>query len=312
MLLQPISTQLSKARRILLAGCGGGYDVMGAVPLLVDLLAAGHDVALANHSFSNLADLPRAAQDSEVSCLYEVPSSAAAPDRYCPEAWLARWCAEILGKEIPSWAFAKKGSQPLHAAYQRLISLHNFDAIFLIDGGLDAILRGNGSSLGTPAEDLASLAAVSRLEVPIKLIACVGFGGEMRDGICHDQVFDRIAELTALGANLGSATLLAQTSAGQRYLEAVEYVFTNQEGQRTSHIHKVVSAAVRGESGSRGEHVWISPLLNQFWFFDLMGVTNSHLFLKHLWDTEESWDVSARIEGLRKGVDILPRSRIPI
>lgn len=100
--------------------------------------------------------------------------------------------------------------------------------------------------------------------------------------------------------------------AGAKIGSARIYLFTNQDGQRTSHIHKVVSAAVRGESGRRGEHVWISPLLNQFWFFDLMGVADSHLFLQHLWDTEESWEVSARIEGLRKGMDVLPRSRIPI
>jgi hypothetical protein len=312
MLLQPVSIRLSQKRRILLAGCGGGYDVLGAVPLLTELLADGREVFLASHSFCNLSDLPGATRDSEIECLYQVPAAAAVPDRYCPEAWLARWCVERLGKQIPMWAFAKKGAQPLHAAYQRLVSLHGVDAIVLIDGGIDAILRGNESSLGTPAEDLASLAAVSRLEVPTKLVACVGLGAEMRDGICHEQALGRIAELTSLGANLGSATLLAQMAAGERYLEAVDYVFANQEGQRTSHIHNVVSAAVRGEFGSRGEHVWISPLLNQLWFFDLMGVASSHLFLEHLWDTQESWDVSARIEGLRKSLHVLPRSRIPM
>jgi len=279
---------------------------------LVELLEAEHEVFLANHSFCNLPGLSGAVQDVDVDCLYEVPPTAATSDMYCPEAWLARWCSEHLGRSIRTWAFTKKGAQPLHAAYEHLVRHHDLDAIVLIDGGIDAILRGNESSLGTPAEDLASLAAVSRLDVPTKLVACVGFGAEMRDGICHDQVFDRIAELTALGAFLGSATLLGQTIAGQRYLQAVDFVFENQKGQRTSHIHKVVSASVRGEHGHRGEHVWLSPLLNQFWFFDLMGVTDSHLFLESLWETQESWDVSARVEGIRKTIDILPRSRIPI
>jgi len=311
MLPDPPLEQLGPAKRVLLAGCGGGYDVLGAVPLARDLIDRGREVVLANHSFINLRALRGVEPADDLPNLYRVPAAAAVEDAYCPEAWLARWCDEQL-PGVTVWAFEKTGARPLHAAYQRLIEAERIDAVVLLDGGIDAILRGNESSLGTPAEDLASLAAVSRLDVATRMIACVGLGAEMRDGICHDQAFDRIAELTRLGAFLGTAALVPGTRASTAYLAALEFVFAHQQTQRTSHIHTVVRDALRGESGARGEHIWISPLLSLFWFFQLEPVAASHLFLDHLWDTNDSWEVSARVEGIRKTLDILPRSKIPI
>ena len=303
--------RLVSAKRVLLAGCGGGYDVLGAVPLARELVDRGVEVVFASHSFCNLRQLPGARQCAAVPNLYGVPAGAATHDRYCPEAWLAVWSETHLpGASV--WAFEKTGAKPLHAAYLHLIQSERIDAVVLLDGGIDAILRGDESSLGTPAEDLASLAAVSRLDLPTKLIACVGLGAEMRDGICHEQAFGRIAELTKLGGYLGTTGLVPGTATAAAYVSAVEFLFENQKSQRTSHVHTVIRDALHGESGSRGEHIWLSPLLTLFWFFQLDPVVSSHLFLEHLWDTTESWDVSARVEGIRKSLDIQPRSRIPI
>ena len=298
---------------VLLAGCGGGYDVLGAVPLLVDLLGRGCKVVLASHSFTNLPGLPGAVRDETVPCLFETPAGAACEDRYCPEPWLARWAKEALGEELPSYAMEKSGAQPLLAAYRRLIELYRIDTVVLVDGGIDALLRGDESSLGTPAEDLASLAAASQLPDEVAVgMACLGLGAEMRDGICHEQVFARIAELTREGGFYGAQSLAPQEERGRRYLEAVDYVFAQQATQRRSHVHKVVSQAVRGEYGADGEHIWVSPLLSQCWFFDARVVARTHRFLPALVDTETSFEVSARVEGLRKSMEIQGKSMIPI
>jgi hypothetical protein len=302
---------LRSSRRVLLSGCGGGYDVLGAVPLARDLLDRGLSVVFGNHSFCNLAELPGTERVDAAPTLFRVPAEAATADRYCPEAWLARWCEQHLDG-APVWAFEKTGARPLHAAYEHLVSMEQIDAIVLVDGGIDAILRGDESSLGTPAEDLASVAAVARLDVGTKLLVCVGLGAEMRDGICHAQAFDRIAELTRLGAYRGTTGLTPGTRASDAYLAAIDYLFENQRSQRTSHVHTVVRDALLGLSGSRGEHIWISPLLSLCWFFNLNQVASSHLFLEHLWDTTSSWEISARVEGLRKALRIKSREVIPI
>ena len=163
-----------------------------------------------------------------------------------------------------------------------------------------------------PSDDLASLLAVRRLEVPTKALCCVGFGAEIRDGICHEQVFARIAELTRRQAFLGVASLARQTRVGELYCDAVDYVFANQVTQRTSHVHKLVRASAEGQYGADGPHIWVSPLLSLYWTFRLDDVADSHLFLDDLWDTQTIWDVTARVEAARKTLTIQGRSEIPI
>src|SRR5215469_9370107 len=88
---QPIDVILQQSRRVLLAGCGGGYDVLGAVPLWVELRDRGLEVSLASLSFCYLNGLDGALIDPEVPNLYAVDGRAASSRAYCPEAWLARW-----------------------------------------------------------------------------------------------------------------------------------------------------------------------------------------------------------------------------
>ena len=82
--------------------------------------------------------------------------------------------------------------------------------------------------------------------------------------------------------------------------------------QRRSHVHGVVTAAMRGDFGEVAPHVWLSPLLSLFWFFSLPVVTGTHCFLDSLRETDTIWDVSARIEGARQAMQLRERSRIPI
>src|SRR5262249_31772065 len=161
---------LKGRRRVMLAGCGGGYDVFGAVPLLGPLRDAGHEVHFASLSFCYLNGLDGARQHNQLPNLYVVAAEAATERTYCPEAWLARFLLDRLGQRFDIWAFDKTGVRALACAYQHLVDELKIDAIVLIDGGIDAILRGDESSLGTPAEDLTSVAAVMAVEVPTRLI----------------------------------------------------------------------------------------------------------------------------------------------
>jgi hypothetical protein len=313
MLSQPATDRLASCRRVLLAGCGGGYDVLGAVPLVAALRDRGVDVHLASLSFCYLNALDGAERDVEVPSLYAVGAAAASERAYSPEAWLAGFLDQRLGAGHRIWCFDKTGVRPLLAAYRALVRRLQLDAIVLIDGGIDALLRGDETSLGTPAEDLTSLAAVAALEeVPTRMVAAVGLGAELRDGIQHAQVFERIAELTRAGGFLGTCSLLPGSAEGDLYLAAVDHVFAHQQEQKRSHVHKVISAACRGDFGSDAPHVWLSALLNMYWFFDLPLLARTHMFLDDLAATDSIWDVSARIEGIRKQLPIKPRTTIPL
>ena len=309
---QPLDPFLTRPRKILLAGCGGGYDVFGAVPLVVEWMQAGHEVHLANLTFCAVERLPGAMPHEQVPNLYSVGAQAATESMYCPEAWLARWMEEKLGVERPVWCFQKTGARPLAQAYQALIDELGIDTVVLVDGGVDSILRGDEVSLGTPAEDLVTLAALQRVKVEQAFVVCVGMGAEMRDGISHAQVLERIAALTSRDAFFGVTSMLKMTEAGAHYLDAVAYTFAGQATQRQSHIHKVISAAMNGEFGATAPHVWLSPILPMYWYFDYSAIAQDHLFLQHLVDTDEIWQVTLLVEGLRKGIAVRARDPIPM
>ncbi len=71
-------------------------------------------------------------------------------------------------------------------------------------------------------------------------------------------------------------------------------------------------AAMRGEFGTDGQYVWLSPLLNTFWYFTLDSVADSHLFLRKLVSTQGVWDVTAIIEAVRHDIAVRKKSAIPI
>jgi hypothetical protein len=309
---QPIDDALQPARRVLLAGCGGGYDILGAVPIAHQLQQAGKHVEFASLSFTRLEFVDGHRPVPDVPHLYSASAAAATTRAYCPEACLSAWLGSQGRDDARIWCFENVGVEPLRRAYESLVETLDIDAIVLIDGGVDSLLRGDETSLGTPAEDFASLAAVDSLDLPVKVLACVGFGAELRDGICHAQVLERVAELTAESALLGFWPLVAGTPAAEVYRHASNYIAERQRHQRGSHIHSVIGQTMTGAFGARGNHVWLSPLASIYWFFDAATVARTNLILPHIAETKTLWEISAIIEAVRESMPIRLRCVIPL
>jgi hypothetical protein len=312
MLQQPVSHIIGKSRTVLLVGCGDSYDVFGAVPLVVELVLAGRHVHLASLSQTYLAGLSGAAAVSSHPSLYKVGAAAAVNSAYCPEAWLARWLEEQLGRRQPVWCLDRTGVKSMRAALSHLQEQLSVDCVVLIGGGVDALLRGDEHSLGTPAEDFLSLSAVAGLEGVRKVLACIGLGSGARDGIRHVEVFERIAELTRAGAFLGTAALVGKSTSGKVYQDALRYAFENQSNQKRSHVHDLISRAVRGEFGAVDPYSWLSPLLNLFWFFDLNAVARTNLIAAQLETAESFQEIGAIIEAVRRDLPVKSGGAIPI
>jgi hypothetical protein len=199
-------TRLRDARRVLVVGAGGGFDVYAGLPLALALRAEGKEVHLANLSFADLYGLDLDVWvDQDVA---EVRPDTPLRGDYFPERALAQWLA---AQELPStvYAFARTGVGPLRAAYRALLAhLGGVDAVVLVDGGTDILMRGDEHGLGTPEEDMASLAAVDGLdEVPHRLVACLGFGVDAYHGVNHSLVLENLAALDREGAYLGAFSL---------------------------------------------------------------------------------------------------------
>ncbi|KUN86139.1 DUF1152 domain-containing protein [Streptomyces griseoruber] len=310
----PLFTRLRDARRVLVAGAGGGFDVYAGLPLALALRSAGKDVHLANLSFTELYGLPDEVWlEPDVAAVR--PDTPARGD-YFPEHALARW---LEGQGLPAtvYAFPRTGVAPLRDAYRALVDhLGGVDAVVLVDGGTDILMRGDEHGLGTPEEDMASLAAVHALaEVEHRLVACLGFGVDAYHGVNHALVLENLAALDREGAYLGAFSLPRDSREGSLYLDAVAHAQASTPGH-PSIVNGSVAAAVRGEFGdvrfterTRGSELFVNPLMSVYFCVDAVGLARRNLYLDRLLDTVLMRQISTRIAEFREELPVLRQPR---
>lgn len=314
----PFFDAVRDAKTVLLAGAGGGYDIYSAVPLYVGLKAAGKTVHLANLSFTSLHEIPGTAP---TDTLVTVTPETEGP-RYFPELHLSRWLHETRGETVPIHCFARTGVAPIRRAYQKLAQqLGPVDALILVDGGTDSLMRGDESGLGTPEEDMASLCAADELKsVPIKLLVCLGFGVDFFHGVCHAQFLEAVADLTREGAFLGAWSVTPDMPEAIAYREAVDWV-TRAMPFHPSIVSSSIASAVEGRFGNyhttkrtEGSRLFINPLMTLYWAFQLEPVVRRNLYLHELRDLESYREVTAAIELFRYQIQdkVKPWQELPM
>lgn len=286
---------LSGSKRILLAGAGGGCDVYCAIPLYLALRERGAEVHLGNLTFANLS---RSEQLAEA--LHVVRASDDTSSEYAPEHHLASWLA-TRGIDAPVYGFGRVGVRPLSRAYEELVSRLSIDAIVLVDGGTDALMRGDEFHLATPEEDVASILAASATNASRKALMCTAFGVDSFHGICHAQFLENVAELSREGAYLGAFSFDAALPEVQAYLEAVKDLCARQPRQE-SVVNTSMASAIEGHYGDHhrshrtaGSKLWISPLMALAWCFELGAVANRIQYRDPIADTDTYVELSAAI-----------------
>jgi len=314
----PILDHLSSSRNILIAGAGGGFDVFAGLPLYFTLRSLGKSVHLANYSFVNL-QIMKMLSEPEV-LLDNLVFGVRGPGRvpvYFPEGYLAQWFQEVRGEDVPVWTLASTGVAPMARAYEKLTEHLGIDAVILVDGGVDSLMRGDEAWPGSLIEDTISLAAIERLDVPVKILSCLGFGTEVEEGVCHHHALENMAALAKEGAFWGSCALTPQMEAFQLYEAAARYVW-EQPNHLKSHISTRIIPAVHGEFGNhhmydddRKQTVFLSALMSLYWFFDAAAVIRRSLFIHSLRATETKHEVSQNFLAVREYLQVRPQRAIP-
>jgi hypothetical protein len=304
---------LENSHCILVAGAGGGFDVYAALPIYERLRLLGKKVFLANLSFVSLGTTNA---QMLTRALYAVEPTTTGQDFYFPERTLAQFLSR-RGDTVSVYAFEKLGVAPLREGYAHLVQSLGLDAIVLVDGGTDILLRGDEAGLGTPAEDMASLGAVAAMNVPTRIVACIGFGVDTYHGVCHANWLENVAALTAERAFLGATALLERMPEVRLYLDAV-----NTADLRTPLQPSIVNgstvSSIEGRFGdyhrnprTQSSKLFINPLMSLLWTFDLAAVARRNLYLDRLVNTETSWDVHLIIEHFCETVCRRPWETIP-
>jgi hypothetical protein len=309
----PLPAALRDASSVLIAGAGGGFDIFAGLPLYAALRAEGKKVTLANLSFTYLGGTN---VSPLLPTLYRIDAQSEASGAYFPEGVLAKFLAS-QGIDECVYAFDKTGVIPLQAAYEFIIAKEEIDAIVLVDGGTDILMRGDEAGLGTPEEDMASLAAAMQTKVKTKLVYCLGFGVDTYHGVCHAHFLENVAALAADGAFLGSTSLLAQMPGAKLYVDAVRF---SEElmSDHPSIVNTSIASAIEGRFGNHHRtdrtaksELFISPLMSMYWGFDLEALAKRNLYLESLYATQTIWDVQTEIQKFRSGLELRKRVAIP-
>jgi hypothetical protein len=309
----PVFERLADARRILVAGCGGGFDVFAGLPLAHYLRAAGKEVVFANLSFTNLW---LCGGERVTPSMWRV-DQVAADLPYFPEKWLHEWLAQ-RGEMAPIYAFAKSGVRPLAEAYRLLIERYEPDLILLVDGGTDSIVFGDEPGLGTPVEDAASIVAACLAGGERVVLAAIGFGIDHYHGISHHAFLENTAQLMRDGGFLGVFSPTADSTEAAAFLDLVDYA-NRRQPQHQSIVCNSIANALRGEFGdyhatnrTSGGELFINPLMTQYWCFSAPHILARMVYGAELAETESADDVRRVIEATREFIDIRQRQPIPL
>jgi hypothetical protein len=313
----PILDQLVDCKHILIVGMGGGFDIFCGLPIYFELKSRGFDVHLASLSDASLKRIMGARRLTPT--LFGILPSTESHSSYFPELHLSRWFKRHLNDDLTIWCFEKVGVRLLKRNYEMLVNYLSTDAIVLIDGGVDSLMRGDEYETGSVVEDGASLAAVNELtQIPVRMTACLGFGAELE--VSHAHIFENIANLTQENAFLGSCSLTPQMEVYQKYEQALLFA-QEQQRQDASVINSSVVSATRGHYGDyhltsktrdSGRALWISPLMPLYWFFDLATVARHNLFMDAIKETETFEDVRHRTNETLKSLHKRPKFQIPL
>ncbi len=300
----PFFDRLNQSERVIVAGAGGGFDIFCGLPLYFYLKERGKTVTLANLSFSNLYGVEGRELRPQI---IEVGAQAGGSTHYFPEKHLSQWF-ETQGEDVPVWCFHRTGVIPLAEAYDALVEEKKPDTVILVDGGTDSLMRGDESGLGTPQEDIASIAAVDQIKyyVKQKLLVCVGFGVDAFHGVCHAQFLEAVADLIKVDGYLGACSLLGSDEAVMKYKDATQFVFKAMPNH-PSIVSSSVISAVDGEYGdyhaaperTEGSKLWINPLMALMWAFDLQKVASRCLYLGQVKKTRTYRELNLTIETFR-------------
>jgi len=307
-------TRLSSASSVLIAGAGGGFDVYAGLPLAFALRGQGKRVHLANLSFSELASLDL--DDWIAPGVAAVGPDSRGSDDYFPERTLARW---LRRQDLPATvhAFPRTGVRPLAAAYRELVEHLDVDAIVLVDGGTDILMRGDEAGIGTPEEDMTSLAAVAGLAGIERLVVCLGFGIDAYHGVCHAHVLENLAALDRAGGYLGALSIPSASAEARAYLDAVAHAEAATP-LRPSIVNGQIAASLRGEFGdapvsfrTAGSELFVNPLMSLYFAVDLAALAGSVGYLDRLRDTATAVEVALAIEAYRDEVARRPARAFP-
>lgn len=313
----PIFEELKESESILIAGAGGGFDIFSGIPLYFNLKSQGKKVVLANFSFTWLVDTN---SEEVFPFCYKIKTGDIdlSGRNYFPESYLKSWM-DLQGEDVEIYGFERTGVNPLKEAYKYLIKEHNIDTVLLVDGGTDSLMFGDEDGLGTPQEDMCSMAAVYQSGIKKQYLLSVGFGIDHFHGVSHFRFLENVAEIAKDGGYLGTFQITKEMKEAEKYIDAVKFSNEKMKGKESIVSNSIVSA-LDGEYGDHhrtirtiGSELWINPLMTIYWCFTLERVMKKIKYYDRIKDGNSIGEFNGQLSKYRSELkELREKKGIPI
>jgi len=265
---------LSRSRRPLVLGIGGGGDVVGALATAEACRAHGAEPVLGGVTWERrpIDPTPGPRAEPEIEGARRLApgvlaATGATRVRESGVVFAESRMAELLGAETVL-VDATLGPAAIAAGIAAAAAELGADLVVFVDVGGDALAHGDEPGLASPLCDALMLAAAARLEEPPVLGAIFGVGcdGELTVA----EVLDRLAEVAAAGGFAGARGLTAGVTA--RLAEAVEAIPTEASAQALRCFHGETGRATIRQGRRTVE---LSPVGALTFYFDVATAVRS-------------------------------------
>ena len=294
-----VKTILDESKKILLCGCGGGYDIYSGMPIFCNYrekTVLGNITFAAPHLVRKITETPH---DGYVKIDYKTCKDHLVdeyPGNYVPEYWLSKHVGQ------PVYIISPSGVQTLVKIFAKIIEDEGIDTIVLIDGGIDSMMFGDEEDIGTYSEDMATIVAVSTLPVT-KVLVTNAWGVEGL--VSHERYLENVATMIRQNGFLGAQFLEKDSPEGQFYIQTLEACFPENStinssihasitGQEWTVPHKFLKKRYSDYEVNTTFHLqdWVGcPLGGVYWFFDLDKVVENIVYKDMLLTTVTLYDV---------------------
>ncbi|MEO1441014.1 MAG: DUF1152 domain-containing protein [Chloroflexota bacterium] len=288
----------------------------------------GKTVVINSYSFGmpqNIGGHAPAVFKSGNRIVKQVTARSKPPAYYCPEVHLCAYLDEIYPESGPHSiyaCYARDFAVPqLMSFYQQLIAKHDIDAIVLIDGGSDSLMRGDEEGLGDPVEDAVSVTTVAQLDgLKSRLLISTGLGADRFNHVSDAATLRAIAELTEAGGFMGAISVEPQGEPLRFYRGCIEYIYSRQ--QFRSVIAGMILASAEGYFGGavvpplledrlKPDGFFLWPLTPMLWAFDVKAVAERSLIADWIKDRQTPQQCAIAIAHGRAEIDIRPVENFP-
>lgn len=191
---------------IFFAGCGGGYDIFGSLPMVYKESNLNKTILLSNISFTSTDTLKNLSKSNSTKVItlsqgcFEInPGSYADDVHYFPEYLLANQL------DCPVYAICDFDTVDLIiCAYASILEknqIQTVDTFYLVDGGCDVLLTGKETELATFVEDMMNLKAITNIIenniFPINnfYVCAIGLNVDCGHGVVELELVERLEQM---------------------------------------------------------------------------------------------------------------------